>query len=124
MTRFNIILDDGVNLVLYALENMWGGEIFVPKIPNYRIMDVAEAIVPHCRKKIVGVRPGEKLHEEMITETNATKTIEFDKYFVILPSTELGDIDKFAKTFNGKICQYGFKYCSGTNTEWLSKFVG
>lgn len=119
MTRFNITLEEGVNLVLYALENMWGGEIFVPKIPSYRIMDVAEAIAPHCQKKIVGIRPGEKLHEEMITETDALNTIEFEKYFVIMPSVQLWGIDDFTETFKGKPCTSGFKYNSGTNRDWL-----
>ncbi|MBT0653108.1 UDP-N-acetylglucosamine 4,6-dehydratase (inverting) [Geomobilimonas luticola] len=120
MTRFNITLEDGVKLVLYALENMWGGEIFVPKIPSYRINDVAEAIAPSSIKKIVGIRPGEKLHEEMITITDALCTVEFDKYFVILPSIQLWDVDKFVSTFNGKLCEDGFCYNSGTNSEWLS----
>ena len=120
MTRFNITLEDGVKLVLYALENMWGGEIFVPKIPSYRITDVAEAIAPHCTQNVVGIRPGEKLHEEMITITDALSTVEFDRYFVILPSIELWDVAKFASTFNGKLCCDGFCYNSGTNSEWLS----
>jgi UDP-N-acetylglucosamine 4,6-dehydratase/5-epimerase len=120
MTRFNITLEDGVKLVLYALENMWGGEIFVPKIPSYRITDVAEAIAPNCEQKLVGIRPGEKLHEEMITVTDALSTVEFDSYFVILPSIRLWDIDSFTATFNGRFCDDGFCYNSGTNSEWLS----
>ena len=120
MTRFNITLEDGVKLVLYALENMWGGEIFVPKIPSYKITDVAEAVAPDCTLKMVGIRPGEKLHEEMITMTDALSTVEFEKYFVILPSIRIWDVDKFTATFNGKLCGDGFCYNSGTNTEWLS----
>lgn len=120
MTRFNITLEEGVGLVLYALENMWGGEIFVPKIPSYNITDVAEAIAPGCKKEIVGIRPGEKLHEEMITETDALSTIEFDKYFVILPSMQLWDIAEFMRVFSGRKCDFGFKYNSGTNTDWLT----
>lgn len=120
MTRFNITLEEGIDLVLYALGNMWGGEIFVPKIPSYRILDVAEAIAPGCRKPVVGIRPGEKVHEEMITETDAMITAEFKNYFVILPSTPLWDTEKFIKTFNGKLCPLDFRYSSGTNTEWLS----
>lgn len=120
MTRFNITLEDGVKLVLYALENMWGGEIFVPKIPSYKITDVAEAIAPHCTQNVVGIRPGEKLHEEMITLTDALCTVEFEKYFVILPSIQLWDVEKFTATFNGKLCGDGFCYNSGTNSEWLS----
>jgi UDP-N-acetylglucosamine 4,6-dehydratase/5-epimerase len=120
MTRFNITLEDGVKLVLYALQNMWGGEIFVPKIPSYKITDVAMAIAPDCEQKIVGIRPGEKLHEEMITLTDALCTVEFPRYFVILPSIKLWDTDKFVATFNGKLCGDGFCYSSGTNSEWLS----
>lgn len=120
MTRFNITLDEGVDLVLYALGHMWGGEIFVPKIPSYRISEVAEAIAPHARKEIVGIRPGEKLHEEMITETDALCSIEFAKYYVILPSLQLWDVEQFIREFDGKRCADGFKYNSGTNTDWLS----
>lgn len=120
MTRFNITLEDGVKLVLYALENMWGGEIFVPKIASYKITDVADAIAPGCERKIVGIRPGEKLHEEMITVTDAISTVEFENYFVILPSIPLWDTDDFIAAFKGKLCNDGFCYNSGTNTEWLS----
>jgi UDP-N-acetylglucosamine 4,6-dehydratase/5-epimerase len=119
MTRFNITLEDGVKLVLYALENMWGGEIFVPKIPSYRITDIADAIAPSSRKEIVGIRPGEKLHEEMITETDALCTVEFEKYFVILPSIRLWDVEQFMATFKGTLCRDGFCYNSGSNSEWL-----
>lgn len=119
MTRFNITLEDGVKLVLQALDIMWGGEIFVPKIPSYRITDVAEAIAPECKTKIIGVRPGEKLHEEMITETDALSSIEFKDYFVILPSLPLWDSEKFAKHFSGQPCRNGFAYNSGTNPDWL-----
>lgn len=121
MTRFNITLKDGVDLVLFALENMWGGEIYVPKIPSYRILDVAAAVAPECKTKIVGIRPGEKIHEEMITETDALSTIEFDKYFVILPSFKpTWSIDEFKKTFKGEYCKNGFRYNSGENTDWLT----
>lgn len=120
MTRFNISLEEGVQMVLDALESMWGGEIFVPKIPSYKITDIAEAIGPECRQEVVGIRPGEKLHEEMVTETDAINTVEFKDYFVILPSMELWDVDKFMQAFGGKRCEQGFAYNSGTNTEWLS----
>ena len=119
MTRFNISLEEGVALVLKALEIMWGGEIFVPKIPSYRITDVAEAIGPNCRQEVVGIRPGEKLHEEMITETDALNSVEFKDYFVILPALQLWDVEKFMREFGGKRCAVGFMYNSGTNTEWL-----
>jgi FlaA1/EpsC-like NDP-sugar epimerase len=120
MTRFNITLQEGVDLVLLALERMWGGEIFVPKIPSYRITDVAMAIAPDLPTEIVGIRPGEKLHEEMITETDAYSTLEFDRYYVILPSMRLWDVEGFMHHFNGRRCPDGFKYNSGTNSEWLS----
>lgn len=120
MTRFNITLQEGVDLVFYALEHMWGGEIFVPKIPSYRIMDVVEAIAPGSKVKLIGIRPGEKLHEEMITETDALNTIEFKKHFVILPSIPLWDVEQYQRSFDGKLCALDFKYCSGTNTDWLS----
>ncbi|MFQ6007578.1 MAG: UDP-N-acetylglucosamine 4,6-dehydratase (inverting) [Candidatus Zixiibacteriota bacterium] len=120
MTRFNITLEQGVELVLFALDHMWGGELFVPKIPSYRITDLAEAIAPNCEQEIVGIRPGEKLHEEMITETDALNTIEFENYYVILPSMPLWDVDHFMETFHGRRCPNGFRYNSGTNTEWLS----
>lgn len=120
MTRFNISLTEGVKLVLRAIDQMWGGEIFVPKIPSYRILDVAEAIAPGCHKRVIGIRPGEKLHEELITETDALNSIEFKDYFVILPSIEFWDIEKFKDTFGGECCPNGFKYNSGTNTEWLT----
>ncbi len=120
MTRFNISLGEGVNLVFYALTHMWGGEIFVPKIPSYRIDDLAEAIAPGCKRQVIGIRPGEKIHEEMITETDAIQTVEFDNHFVILPSMPLWDVDSFIEAFGGRRCPEGFKYSSGTNSEWLS----
>jgi UDP-N-acetylglucosamine 4,6-dehydratase (inverting) len=120
MTRFNISLEKGVEMVMRALNIQWGGEIYVPKIPSYRITDLAEAIGPDCRQEIVGIRPGEKLHEEMITETDAINTIEFDDYFVILPSMHLWDVDAFKVTFKGRSCDQGFTYNSGTNIEFLS----
>lgn len=120
MTRFNITLQEGVELVLKALDIMWGGEIFVPKIPSYKITDVAEAIAPEAKLKHVGIRPGEKLHEEMVTVTDAINTVEFKDYFVILPSLQLWDVAEFTDAFNGAACQDGFCYNSGTNTDWLS----
>lgn len=123
MTRFNITLQEGVDFVVYCLEKMWGGELFVPKIPSYKIIDVVKAIDRKCKIKIVGIRPGEKLHEEMITVTDAINTIEFDDYYVILPSTKLWDIDKFRRESNrkeGKICGDGFSYNSGSNEKFLS----
>jgi UDP-N-acetylglucosamine 4,6-dehydratase len=120
MTRFSITLREGVELVLFALRHMQGGEIFVPKIPSYRILDVAEAIAPDCQRILVGIRPGEKLHEEMITETDGLNTLEFDRHFVIAPSVPLWDPKDYCARFNGRSCEYGFRYNSGTNTDWLS----
>ncbi len=120
MTRFNISLEEGVEMVRYALAEMWGGEIFVPRIPSYRITDVAEAIGPECQRTVVGIRPGEKLHEEMITETDGLNTIEFKRHFVILPSMRLWDTEAYRIHFGGKFCDYGFKYNSGNNTAWLT----
>ncbi|RKX25967.1 MAG: UDP-N-acetylglucosamine 4,6-dehydratase (inverting) [Candidatus Zixiibacteriota bacterium] len=120
MTRFNITLQEGVGMVFMALDRMWGGEIFVPKIPSYRIMDVAEAVAPGCNKEITGIRPGEKLHEEMITATDALCSLEFDDYFVILPSVRLWDVDEYASVYEGHRCREGFAYSSDTNDRWLS----
>lgn len=123
MTRFNITLQEGVEFVIKNLERMWGGELFVPKIPSYNIMDVAEAIAPNMKIKEIGIRPGEKLHEEMITITDSINTIEFDDYYVILPSTPLWNIEEFKNKSNGKpgrCCEYGFSYNSGTNKHFLA----
>jgi len=120
MTRFNITLGDGVELVLFALEDMCGGELYVPKIPSYHITDVVEAVAPGVPTKIVGIRPGEKLHEEMITETDALNTLEFEDYFVILPSVSTESSEEYVKESGGKPCSPGFRYSSGTNTQWLS----
>ncbi len=120
MTRFNITLEEGVALVLFVLKQMWGGELFVPKIPSYRITDVAEAIAPGIRHEIVGIRPGEKLHEEMITETDGLTTMEFDKYFVVPPTVSCWDTEEYRQEFSGRPCAEGFRYHSGANDEWLS----
>jgi len=120
MTRFNITLEEGVDLVMYALANMWGGEIFVPKIPSYRITDVAEAIAPECRTEVIGIRPGEKLHEEMITATDALNSVACQNHFVILPSAPLWDVDKYVKAFVATPCPPEFSYSSGTNDQWLT----
>lgn len=120
MTRFNISLEEGVELVLKAIEFGQGGEIFVPKIPSFRIMDLAEAIAPEAKKEIIGIRPGEKLHEEMITETDSIHTREFDDHYVIMPSTEFWDKEKFLRVRGGKEVELGFRYSSGTNKDFLT----
>lgn len=118
MTRFNISLQGGVDMVMHALEHAWGGEIFVPKIPSYRITDVAEAIGPECSKPVVGIRPGEKIHEEMITDSDSFYTWDLGKYYTILPSVPRWDLDEFVAHFKASKVDYGFKYNSGENEEW------
>lgn len=118
MTRFNISLQGGVDMVMHALEHAWGGEIFVPKIPSYKIMDIAEAIGPECEHKIVGIRPGEKVHEEMITPSDSFYTYDLGKYYTILPSRPKWKLDDFVRTFDAKKVSNGFAYNSGTNDEW------
>ncbi len=123
MTRFSITIEASIFFVLDCLDKMWGGELFVPKIPSYKILDVARAICPDCEHKVIGIRPGEKLHEEMITRTDALNTVEFDNYYVILPSTELWNIKKFIKESNastGKMCKDDFEYNSENNPNFLS----
>lgn len=120
MTRFNISLDEGVDLVLHALRESWGGELFVPKLPSYKVTDMAQAIAPSAKQEVVGIRPGEKLHEEMITETDSLNTVEFDRHYVICPSTSDWTPAELAEKRGGRAVPFGFKYNSGTNTEWLS----
>lgn len=120
MTRFNISLSDGCQMVFDAINNAWGGELFVPKIPSYKILDVAEAIGPNCEYLEVGIRPGEKLHEEMITVSDAINTYDIGKYYVILPQKTVFDRKSFIKKFNAKLVEPDFSYNSGKNTNWES----
>jgi UDP-N-acetylglucosamine 4,6-dehydratase/5-epimerase len=120
MTRFNITLDEGVDMVLWAVEHALGGEIFVPKIPSYRIGDVAEAIAPGCEKPIIGIRPGEKIHEEMITSSDSFNTIDLGRYYAILPSAGFFSSDEYIARVGGERVPQGFAYNSGTNSEFLS----
>jgi len=120
MTRFNISLDDGVSMVLWGLEHMEGGEVFVPKIPSYRILDVADAICSDCTKPVVGIRPGEKLHEEMITESDSYHTIDLGEYFAILPSTYDDQLEAYAIRNNGKRVEPGLAYRSDNNPHFLT----
>jgi len=120
MTRFNISLQGGVDMVMHAIENAWGGEIFIPKIPSYRITDVATAVAPDCEQVIVGIRPGEKIHEEMITTSDSYYTYDLGKYYTILPSVSNFLEKDFIKNFNALKVEEGFNYNSGTNTEWES----
>ena len=124
MTRFSITLAEGVQFVLDCLDRMWGGELFVPKIPSYRILDVAAAIAPEARTEVIGMRPGEKLHEEMITATDALATVEFDDYYVILPSMQLWDVGRFMRESgngDGRMVREGFAYSSGENEVFLTQ---
>ncbi|MEO6348149.1 MAG: UDP-N-acetylglucosamine 4,6-dehydratase (inverting) [Aquaticitalea sp.] len=118
MTRFNISLKGGVEMVMHALEHAWGGELFVPKIPSYKIMDVAQAIGPNCDKPIVGIRPGEKVHEEMITASDSFNTYDLGKYYTILPATHKWLLKDYIEEFGAKKVKEGFSYNSGENTVW------
>ena len=123
MTRFNITLQEAVNFVLFCLEKMWGGEIFVPKIPSYRLEDLAKAIAPRNKIKIIGLRPGEKIHEEMISTSDAVNTIEYKKYFIITPYSKfIGWNKKKYMKFNknGKNCDSEFSYNSYNNKQYLT----
>ena len=118
MTRFNISLEDGCQMVFDAIEKAWGGELFVPKIPSYKIVDVATAIGPDCRQDEVGIRPGEKLHEEMITVSDAMNTYDIGKYYVILPQKTIFEKEEFIKHFKAKLVDPNFSYNSGNNEVW------
>ena len=121
MTRFNISLEDGVELVLFAYEHALGGEIFVPKIPSYKILELAAAVAPTCKLKVVGIRPGEKIHEEMITESDSYNTADVGRYYVILPQNPPWSYDDYFVKQKAKRVPDGFTYNSGSNEEWLSK---
>jgi UDP-N-acetylglucosamine 4,6-dehydratase len=120
MTRFNISLEEGVEMVLHALEHAWGGELFVPKIPSYKIVDVAKAIGPDCEFKIVGIRPGEKIHEEMITASDSFTTYDLGTYYVILPQVLNWNLDEYISYFKAKSVKRGFSYTSGENVKFLT----
>ena len=119
MTRFNISLEESVDMVLHALEYSWGGEIFVPKIPSYKITDLAEAIGPNCERPVLGIRPGEKIHEEMITSSDSYNTVDAGNYYIILPQTFRYTKEEYMAANNAKLVEPGFEYNSGTNTEWV-----
>ena len=120
MTRFNISLQEGVEMVLWSIENAWGGEILVPKIPSYRITDVAEAIAPLLAQRVVGIRPGEKLHEEMITASDSPNTVDLGRYFAILPSGGEYTLEDYCQRMGGTPVAPGFCYDSGSNSDFLS----
>jgi FlaA1/EpsC-like NDP-sugar epimerase len=119
MTRFMITLEQGVELVWHALEDMQGGEIYVKKIPSMRVVDVARCIAPDAKHEIVGIRPGEKLHEQMIGEEDAFYTYEYDAHYKILPAiNDWNTCEKRIK--NGKRVPEGFSYTSDNNQEWMT----
>jgi UDP-N-acetylglucosamine 4,6-dehydratase len=118
MTRFNISLQGGVDMVLHALDTAWGGEIFVPKIPSYKITDVATAVAPNCTQEVVGIRPGEKVHEEMITSSDSFTTYDLGKYYAILPQVTMFNLADYVTHFNANLVPQGFQYNSGDNQEW------
>ena len=120
MTRFNISLQEGVDMVLWALEHSLGGEIFVPKIPSYKITDVAEAIAPSCKKDIVGIRPGEKVHEEMITSSDSFNTIDLGRYYAILSLSGTHTLNSYSQKRSAKPVPPGFAYNSGSNPDFLT----
>ena len=120
MTRFNISLQEGVDLVLWAIKNTQGGEIFIPKIPSFRVTDLAEAIGPGCKHVIVGMRPGEKIHEEMITATDSHTAFDLGKYFSILGHSNMKKKEEYMRTFGATQVKMGFSYNSFDNEEFLS----
>ena len=120
MTRFNISLREGVDIVLWALENTRGGEIFVPKIPSYRITNIAHAIGPECEHRIVGIRPGEKIHEELITVSDSLTTVDLGRCFAILPKAGDHTLQRYCELDGAQPVKSGFAYHSGTNPDFLS----
>ena len=121
MTRFWLTLEQGVDFVLANLARMKGGEIFVPKIPSMKLMDLAETIAPDCKIEMTGIRPGEKLHEVMITKDDAHHTLEYGDHYVILPSLAMDGIHPKTENHDGKPCSEDFEYSSETNTFQLKK---
>ena len=120
MTRFNISLQEGVDMVLWSIENAWGGEVLVPKIPSYRITDVANAIGPECAHPVTGVRPGEKIHEEMITASDSFNTVDMGNYYAILPSGGAFSVEDYCARTGARPVAPGFSYDSGSNAHFLS----
>lgn len=120
MTRFNISLQGGVDMVLWSIENAEGGEILVPKIPSYRIGDVATAIAPDAEQQVIGIRPGEKIHEEMITASDSFNTVDMGDYYAILPVSAAYSIEDYCARRNGVPVPPGFAYDSGSNADFLT----
>jgi UDP-N-acetylglucosamine 4,6-dehydratase len=120
MTRFWLTLEEGVRFVIASLGRMHGGEIFVPKIPSMNILDLAKAVAPECRTDLIGIRPGEKLHEVMVPEDDARHTAAYDDYFAILPTFASWDRQGYLQRNGGRLCEDGFRYASDTNDRWLT----
>lgn len=120
MTRFNISIEDGVEMALWSLEHALGGEILVPKIPSYRITDIATAVDPACEQKVIGIRPGEKIHEEMITESDSLNTVDLGNYYAILPVGGDYTLAEYCERMKAMAVQPGFRYDSGSNPDFLS----
>ena len=120
MTRFNISLEDGVDMVLWSIENARGGEILVPKIPSYRILDVAESVAPGASIETVGIRPGEKIHEEMITASDSPNTVDLGNYYAILPTGDAKQLDAYCSQAGAVQVPPGFSYNSGDNPDFLT----
>ena len=118
MTRFWITLEDGIRFVINCIEDMKGGEIFVPKISSMKITDLADVVAPEAKKNIIGIRPGEKLHEVLLTEEESTHTVGFDKYFVVKPEYSFQQEDPIS---GGDAVPEGFTYTSGNNDRWITK---
>lgn len=121
MSRFNISLEEGVDMVLHALDKSWGGELWVPKIPSYNICVLARAIAPNCEQKVIGIRPGEKIHEEMISSSDSFSTYDLGQYYVILPQVPNWNLEKFIAENKAVKVPEGFSYNSGENSEWLNE---
>ena len=120
MTRFNIAIEDGVEMALWSINNALGGEIMVPKIPSYRITDVATAVDAGCEQRTVGIRPGEKIHEEMITESDSSNTVDLGRYYAILPVGGEYTLQSYCQTMKAVPVETGFRYDSGSNPDFLS----
>lgn len=121
MTRFWITLGQGVKFVTDSLECMHGGEVFIPKIPSMNIMDVAQVVAPECKTEVIGIRPGEKLHEIMITPDDSYNTLEYADRYAIQPAVSWWDAKQFIKDTGGKPVAEGFQYSSDTNTHWMTQ---
>ena len=120
MTRFNITLEYAVEIVLWSLKNLSGGELLVPKLPSYRLIDLAKAVGPKCKTPIIGIRPGEKIHEEMISSSDSQNTIELNKFYLILPNLNKKILNNYKKKFKCKKVNKNFIYSSNTNKKFLS----